>query len=84
MGDLQRHFENEHSDCLPENIPYTSKEDNFDVEEIGVVAKNYRTVAKSRSGGSGNKKKKCGTSAVVSLHRVQEEVLCKDSHEESC
>ena len=57
MGDLQAHFETEHSDCLPEKITCTSKEeDNFDVEEIGVVAKNYGTVVKSRSGGSGNKK----------------------------
>ena len=66
MGDLQAHFETEHSDCLPSKVPFSSKEDNFDVEEIGVVSKNLGTVVKSRSGGSGNNKKvKCAERLLV-------------------
>ena len=55
MGDLQTHFETEHSDCLPK-IPCASKEVTFDVQDMGVVAKNFGTKAKF-SRGLGNKKK---------------------------
>ena len=57
MGDLQAHFENEHSDCFPK-IPCSRKEDSFDVEEMGVVEKNYGALGKSFEDLGKSKKKK--------------------------
>merc|ERR1712181_186080 len=48
-------FEREHSDCLPK-IPW--KEDSFDVEEMGVVGKNYGVVVKCSEVPGNSKKKK--------------------------
>jgi len=57
MGDLQAHFESEHSDCFPK-IPCSRKEDSFDVEEMGVVEKNYGALGKSFEDLGKSKKKK--------------------------
>ena len=63
MGDLQAHFESEHSDCLPK-IPRARDKISFDVEEIRVVDKNYGAVVKCSEVPLYRKKKKSAVSLL--------------------
>ena len=63
MGDLQAHFESEHSDCLPKKLS-ARHEISFDVEEMRVVGKNYGAVMKCSEGPGNGKKKKSAVSLL--------------------